>query len=388
MSARTGVTVAFALNGGLYSSWATRIPELSEQVGAGPGVLGLALLGTAAGMAFGANPAGRLVARLGARFAVLASALLLFVAVPLVGVSSSVPMLAVLLLLFGLLIATMDVAMNVGAMHVVRRLDRPLMPVFHAWFSFGGLAGSLGAGAAAWLGISVFWHLILVAVLGLILLIGLGREVPDDRPAEEEHAKSGPAPMRRPVLWMLGAITVCSGLAEGASTDWSAMFLVHERSVSTASAATAFAVFSVAMAVSRLTGERLERKFGPYRLLIGASAVAAAGLALMVLVPLAWLGYLGFGLAGAGLAFCFPVAISLAGASGNGSGEREIGFVTGVAYTGYLAGPPAMGGIASISNYSVTFGVVALVVAVIPLAAKGAATLRARASVASLSGQR
>ncbi|WP_026198199.1 MFS transporter [Sciscionella marina] len=383
MSARTSVTVAFALNGGFYASWATRIPELSEQVGAGPGVLGLALLGTAAGMALGANPAGRLCARFGARSAVLVSAVLLFVLVPMVGLASSVAVLAVLLLLFGFLIATLDVGMNVGAMHVVRRLDRPLMPVFHAWFSFGGLAGSLGAGAASGLGLPVVWHLLLVSVIGAVLLGVLGREVPDDRPAGHARPAGGVAPMRRPVLWVLGLVVVCSGLAEGASTDWSAMFLVHERGVSTASAAVAFAVFSVAMAVSRLAGERLERRFGPYRLLIGASSIAALGLVVMVLVPLAWVGYLGFGLAGAGLAFCFPVALSLAGSSGSGSGEREIGFVSGIAYTGYMAGPPAMGGIASATDYSVSFGVVALIVAVIPAAAKGASVLRARAKVAS-----
>lgn len=375
MTARLAVTVAFALNGGLYSSWATRVPALSTQVHAGPGVLSLALLGTAAGMALGACGAGRLAARIGARAAVFLSGTLLLVAVPLVGIAPSVGVLAALLLLFGVLVATMDVAMNVAAMHVVRRLDRPLMPVFHAWFSFGGLAGSLGAGAASWIGLSVLWHLVLASLLGVVLLYTLGRAVPDDRPPGARDAHRGIAPIRKPVLWVLGLVTVCSGLAEGASTDWSALFLVRERGVTESAAATAFAVFSVAMAVSRLTGERLQRRFGPYRLLAGAALLAATGFTATVLIPLAWPAYLGFGLAGLGLAFGFPVALSLAGEFGDGAGEREIGFVAGLAYTGYLAGPPAMGGIASAANLSVSFGVVALLVGVIPLAAKWASVL-------------
>jgi MFS family permease len=82
--------------------------------------------------------------------------------------------------------------------------------------------------------------------------------------------------------------------------------------------------------------------------------------------------YAGFALVGIGLAFCFPVSISLAGAAGRNAdgsgGEREIGFVTTIAYGGFLAGPPAIGAIAQATNLSVALGVVGVIVtAIMPM---------------------
>ncbi|HYS39859.1 MAG TPA: hypothetical protein VEO01_29950, partial [Pseudonocardiaceae bacterium] len=44
---------------------------------------------------------------------------------------------------------------------------------------------------------------------------------------------------------------------------------------------------------------------------------------------------------------------------------REIGFVTTIAYTGFLAGPPCIGAIAQATNLSVALGVVGLIITVI-----------------------
>src|SRR5207302_10380751 len=126
--------------------------------------------------------------------------------------------------------------------------------------------------------------------------------------------------LRRPVLWLIGSIMLFSAIAEGASGDWSALFLVRERAVAESTAATGYAVFSVAMAISRLLGERWQRRWGPYRLLTGGATLASIGLFAAALVPWWPVSFLGLALAGAGLAFCFPVALSLAGAAGRRAG--------------------------------------------------------------------
>jgi MFS family permease len=99
-------------------------------------------------------------------------------------------------------------------------------------------------------------------------------------------------------------------------------------------------------------------------------------------VPAGWLTYVGFGLAGAGLAFAFPVALDLAGAvgrRGDGTGgEREIGFVTTIAYSGFLLGPPMIGGVAQLTNLEFAIGFAGAVAVLIAPAALGAATARRR----------
>jgi MFS family permease len=389
MRDRAAVFTVFALNGLALGSWASRTPALAAQVHAAPGVFGLALLGASVGMLAAASVAGRLVERVGARVVVAGSTTLAAASLVLIGLAPDVPRLAAALLVIGASVGLLDVAMNVAAVAVERRVRKPIMPVFHAGFSFGALAGSLAAGLAAGHGWSPARHLGVAAVVAVAVLVLVLRAVPGSRPARsgEPVVTPGRAPSRRPVLWLLAAVALCSAIAEGASSDWSALLMTAERGVGPGAAALAFAGFQLVMALVRLSGSWAQQRFGPTRCLAAGSTLAALGLFAATVVPVAAVGYLGFALAGAGLAASFPLALSLAGdvgkrADGTG-GEREIGFVTAIAYTGFLGGPPIIGGIAQVTDYSVAFGFVALVAAVILPAAVAARRSRRREQAAT-----
>lgn len=383
VSARASVLVAFALNGFVYGSWAARVPALATQVGAGPGGLGLALLGTSVGMVASALLTGRLCAAVGSRLVVIVSGVGVSLLVPLLGVAPSVPLLGCALIAVGAMVGMLDVSMNVAATTVVRALNRPIMPQFHAYFSFGGLFGGLGAGLAAGLGLAPLPHLLIIAALGVTAIVTVAGALPVE-PSSTASPTAGArrGMLCRPLLWLLAAVALCSAIAEGVSAEWSALFLVDQRQVSEAAAATAYSVFSLAMALTRLSGERAERRWGPYRVVAAGAALAATGLLAGALIPLAVLGYVGFALAGVGLAFCFPVALSLAGSAGQRTdgtgGEREIGLVTTIAYSGFLAGPPLVGWVAEITNLSVAMAMVGAVVALIPFAVRASAAARRR----------
>jgi MFS family permease len=383
VSARGSVLVAFALNGFVYGSWAARVPALATQVGAGPGGLGLALLGTSLGMVASALLTGRLCTAVGSRAVVTAAGLGVSALVPLLGVAPSIPLLGCTLVAVGAMVGMLDVAMNVAATTVVRMMNRPIMPQFHAFFSFGGLAGGLCAGLAAGLGMKPLPHLLIISTIGAAAILVASRALP------VEPSSTAPPPvgasrglLRRRLLWLLAAVALCSAIAEGVSAEWSALFLVDQRNVSEAAAATAYSVFSLAMALTRLSGERAERNWGPHRVVAAGAALAATGLLAGALIPLAASGYVGFALAGVGLAFCFPVALSLAGSAGQRGdgtgGEREIGLVTTIAYSGFLSGPPLVGWIAEITNLSVAIATVGCIVAFIPFAVRASATAQGR----------
>jgi MFS family permease len=383
-SGRLSVFVVFALNGIVIGSLAPRLPTLAAQIGANPGVLGLALLGGSVGMIATASVAGRLCARFGAPVVVATSALTAAAVVVLLAMVATPLWLGLALVLLGGSVGPLDVAMNVAAVTVIRRTGRPLMPVFHAGFSFGALAGSLGAALAAGHGLGLVPHFLLVAGVTVLVTAGVIRFVPREArmPGAEAHHGPDRRMTRRPVLWLLGLIALFSAIVEGASGDWSALFSVRERGMSEAAGAVTFSVFCVAMGLVRLFGEQVERWFGAVNVLVGGALTTGFGLLTTAVVPAGWLTYAGFGLAGAGLAFAFPVALDLAGAvgrRGDGTGgEREIGFVTTIAYSGFLLGPPMIGGVAQLTNLEFAIGFAGAVAVLIAPAALGAATARRR----------
>jgi MFS family permease len=383
-AARMSVFVVFALNGIVIGSWAPRMPTVADQIGASPGELGLALLGASVGMITSASLTGRFCARFGARLVVLTSTVGTVAILPLVAVVGSSIQLGLVLVALGAVVGTLDVAMNVAAVTVVRRTERPIMPIFHAGFSFGALLSSVIAAFAAGHDIGLLPHFLTMSALMLVVMLAVVRWVPREEPAADPHAhrSADRRMLRRPVLWLLGVIALCSAVVEGGSGDWSALFAVRERGLDEAAGAITFSVFCVAMAIVRLTGEQAERRWGAYRMLIGGSIVAAAGLLATAIVPSGPLAFVGFGLAGGGLAFAFPVALNMAGdigRRGDGTGgEREIGFVTTIAYSGFLIGPPMLGGIAQVTNLEVAVGFAGVVAALIAPAALAAAAVRRR----------
>lgn len=372
-SGRTAIFAAFAFNGIIIGSWTSRVPAVAVQVHANPAQLGVALLGSSVGLIIVAPLTSRLCTRVGTRFVVAPTMLMSALVLPLLGLTRSVVQLGGVMVLVGLSIGALDVSMNIAAVSVVRRLDRPLMPAFHASYSFGALGGGVLAGLVVALGWSPLRHFTVVAVIGVLLTVAVARYVPGARPTRVSVAdrrrpteRSRP-PIRRSAMWLMAGIMLGSAIAEGANNDWSALFLVRERDVAQSAATIGLACFNVSMAVSRLLGERWERRWGPYRLLAGGASIAAVGMCAVVFVPWVPVSYLGFAMAGAGLAFSFPVTIGLAGAAGRRydgtGGEHEIGFVTTIAYTGFLAGPPMIGAIAQATNLAVALGVVAFVAA-------------------------
>ncbi|TCO50694.1 MFS transporter [Actinocrispum wychmicini] len=383
-SAVVAVLGVFALNGVVFGSWAPRVPALAAQVGAAEGSLGLSLLGGSIGMIASASATGRLCARFGARVTVGVTALAGCAILPALGLTASPLQLGLVLVVLGAAVGGLDVAMNIAAVTAIRQSGRAIMPIFHAAFSIGGMLGAAGAAIAAANDLSPLRHLSITAVVGALIALAFVRWIPVET-RSAERSEPNRSVVRRPVLWLLGLIALCSSIAEGASVDWSAFFGVHQRGLDESAAALVYAGFSVAMAVMRLLGERIEGRWGSTRMLVVGAVTGALGLFVAVLVPLPVFTYIGFALAGLGLAFGFPVALELAGASGRradgGGGERELGFVSTIAYSGFLIGPPMVGGIASAVGLPVALAVVAVIacaMAPLALAARRAGRREAR----------
>lgn len=360
MRPRTAITLVFFVNGALFASWASRIPALSDRVGATTGVLGLALLAPAVGAVIAMPLVGRLLPGRSSRTFCRAAVAGLMVAILLPALARSVPALAGALFIVGAANSTLDLVMNAQGVSVERHLGRPVLSSMHAAFSFGGFAGAgLGAVAAA-LDVAPLPHLAFAAALfGIPGLIATRSLLVHDEDADACAPSLGlrRVPAR---LALLGGICCVCLVAEGGASDWSAKLVRDDLGGSAALGAVTYAVFSVAMAAGRLMADRLWARWGAVGLLRRSGALAAVGFAAglgLGNVPAALAGFAALGL---GLAGVVPTLFR-AGADQPGvSTGPALAAVSSLGYIGFLAGPPLIGGVAQLTSLRLACGLLAL----------------------------
>jgi MFS family permease len=343
--ARFAITAIFALNGALFASAFARLPAIQDRAGISDGQLGLALLCAMLGLLSSQPVAGALVSRFGSRPVALGGAVGYALGLVPVALSESFTGLLASMFAIGLLSGPLDVAMNVHGLTVERRLGRPILSGLHAAFSFGALAGSALGGLVAELGVSVVTHLSVVAALGTLLAFGLTRLL---LPPQADAAPEGPR-LARPTraLALIGVFAICAVLSEGAVSDWAAIYLHDEVGTGQGTAAAGLAVFSLAMGIGRLAGDRLSAALGAERLARAGGSLGAIGIGFSLLAQSPPAAFAGLFLAGLGLAALFPLALRAAAARGESPGPA-VAAVSAMGYIGFLAGPPTIGGLSEL----------------------------------------
>jgi MFS family permease len=177
-------------------------------------------------------------------------------------------------------------------------------------------------------------------------------------------------------LVLVGLFAICVLLSEGAVGDWAAIYLSDEIGTGEGTAAAGLAAFSLTMAIGRLAGDRLNQRFGAVSLARAGGSLAAFGMGAALLADGAGPALAGFALAGLGLSALFPLALRAAAAQGASAGTA-VAAVSAMGYTGFLAGPPAIGGLAELVGLRAAL---VLVVACSALAAALAGRVRAPAA--------
>jgi MFS family permease len=380
--ARSAVSVVFFAHGALFGSWAARIPAVQDDVGLSKAALGLALAAATVGGLIAMPVAGWFVSRFGSRALVARGLPVFALLLPTLALAPDFALLALGLFAFGAAASAVDVAMNAHGLAVEGRYGRPILSSFHAAWSFGGLAGAAVGALAAWAGIAPLPHFALVAAVvgaGGLAVARLLLPAAADRP-------DAPPQLQRPPrkLLALSVVAFCGLFAEGASTDWSAVYLSDGLGAGAGLAALGFAAFSISMASFRLLGDRLTSRWGPRTLTRrgGVLAACALGAALLIGHPAA--AIVAFLCMGAGLATIVPITFRAAGSLPDVPAGVGIAALTTVGYSAFLAGPVVIGLVAEAVGLPLALGVVVAMLAL--MAALSSATSVSRAAPAVAPG--
>ena len=353
---RNAVFAAFFVAGLGLASWMSRVPAVRDGLGLDTAQVGILIFGLSAGSVIGLLIAAGLLGRLGARRAMLVSVSLSATGLVLMGAGVSLlpsaPFVFAALAVFGIGMGSLDVMMNVEGAAAERAIGRTLMPLMHACFSLGTVTGALGGAAASAWQVSVFWHLLVMAVLVLGTIVVAVRFLPvsvestekADAPprAWRERLRDSLAVWRDRKLLLIGVIVLGMTFAEGSANDWLALASVDGHGFSNTDGAIVFGVFVAAMTVGRVIGGPVLDRFGRVVVLRACAGIGITGLVLFILAPNTPLVFVGTVLWGLGASLGFPVGMSAA-ADDTKNAAARVSAVAIIGYFAFLVGPPVLG---------------------------------------------
>ena len=351
--ARIAVIAAFVTNGAVSGSFVARIPDIKKTLDLTPSELGVLLFCASLGVLTALGPAGRIVAKQGSRTVSIWSTVLLGTSLVPVGLMPNEWIFGTALFLYGALLAIQDVAMNTHAITLEHEAGKRYMSFFHATFSMGAFLGGITGGFFSQHQISV---LVQAHVLGAFFIafavIFRNFWLPSslDQHAYEEKKKT-----KRPgIFWLLGLLGMLCAIGEGSAGDWGGVLARETFSASPFLSTVPFIVFTAFMVIGRLLGDSLAEKYGPANLIFICGLIAGIGLSAgLILGGIAGV-ILGWAALGAGVSIVIPMLFSAGGEiakrefPGKLAPSDGVAMVGGVAYFGFMVGPPLMGFVAEL----------------------------------------
>ncbi|TGS46038.1 MULTISPECIES: MFS transporter [unclassified Mesorhizobium] len=335
-----------------------RLPDIKHAMGIADGTLGLSLIGTPIGTLTALTLATPLLERIGFRRALLTLVPLLALLYA-IAVHAPEPV-ALFLMLFpiGLMIGSVEINLNVEADRTEFQLKRRIMNRAHSFWSAGFFGAGLFGGAMAHLGLSPQLHLALVVpIVAISMAIFLGGY----EPAPARFAATGDkAPMfARPTLpiLVLVAVTLSAMLLEGASIDWSAIYMRTVFESGPFVAGFTVALFAFSQATTRFFADSFVDRHSPSGVARVLLAMMAAGVFLVFFSPAPFISMLGFALLGVGSSAIFPLAISAAAQRSDRPAAINVAALSQISFTAFLLGPPLLGFVSDHWGIRSAFGI-------------------------------
>ena len=325
-----------------------RIPDFKHFLNVNDGKFGLALLFSIFGVLLGLGPAGRLSAKYGSRTVAIPATALIGIPIIVVGLTKNFWQFCAALFLFGLILAIQDIAMNSHGIAVEHEYKLKFMSVFHANFSVGTFIGAFTGGIASQLKLAPALHASVIAVLVLASTITIRNWwLPASVDIHEvEHSERKKRPN---IFWLLGLLGMCAQVGEGAAGDWGGILARETFNASPFLSSIPYVLFSATMVAGRFAGDRISARYGARKILTACGLIAGVGLSIGLMIGGVIGVVIGWAALGAGLSVIVPVLFSASGEiaknqfPGKIAPSEGVAMVSGVAYFGFMAGPPAIG---------------------------------------------
>jgi MFS family permease len=357
---RIAVSTFYFIQGIVFASWASRIPDIQQHLHLNNGQLGGVLFALPIGQLTAMTLSGYLVNNLGSKKTLTFAAFLYPAGLLLLGSVQAVWQLFAALFLFGIFGNLSNISVNAQAVGVERLYRRSIMASFHGLWSLAGFAAGLIATLMVSHNVSPLLHFIYINMLTTILLFSAIRfVVPRDAKLKLEAGTGKRFVMPDAFIFTLGLIAFACMICEGTMFDWSGIYFETIIKAPKELTRLGYIAFMSTMAGGRFISDAFVTRFGVTRVLQFSGIVILSGMLLIVCFPNIPVATTGFLLVGIGTSSVVPLVYSLAGKSRNFPAGTALALVASIGFLGFLIGPPLIGFIAQLSNLRISFTIIA-----------------------------
>ena len=250
---------------------------------------------------------------------------------------------AFFLIICGAFVAVVEVAINLEADRVEHALGSRIMNRSHAFWSIGFFSAAVVGALFSQFKVMLEIHFLLVCGIAFLISKIIFEDYIVASPRHTNVTKIKKFSLPTGPIFVMVLFTMSAMLVEGASIDWSVIFMreIHSASPFISGFSLAMAAFSQALV--RFFGDNLLNKFGPILISVASLFFMFSGIFLVVLSNSSILAILGFLFLGAGSAVIFPMAISIAASRSDRPAETNVASLTQFAFGMFLLGPPILG---------------------------------------------
>ncbi len=362
---RTATLVFFFMSGFGYSTWASRIPTIQQQLHMNEAQLGAVLLASPIGVLITVPFTSNLLNRFSSKSIMIFGAIFYNSMLICLGYVGSIGQLWFILLCFGSSRNLLNLSMNAQGVEVQGLYEQSIITTFHAVWSMAGFAGAAVGYLFVSSGLTLAAHLVSVGIFLIIVSVVF---------YPNTYYIKHKAPQRKKLfvwpdqyLLKFAMIAFASMACENVMYDWSGIYFQKAVGSGKEAATAAFVVYMVSMTTGRFLGDKIVNKTGIIPILRYSGALICTGLLIAALLPFTVSAGIGFMLTGFGVSCIIPLVFSLAGKSKTMSSGTAIASVSTISYFGFLVVPPGVGFIAQALGLRWSFGIVAIFGALIVL---------------------
>ncbi len=357
---RVAASSFFFIHGIVFSSWASRIPDVKTALSLSDAQLGGVLFLIPAGQLSAMMLSGWLVNRFGSRKMLTIASVIYPLALVLLGFVTSKFQLMAALFFFGITSNLSNISVNTQGVGVEKLYNRSIMASFHGMWSLAGVVGGLlGAWMAAH-SISTQEHFLMTFFVCLVILLSMyASMLPRDRKIKVGEVRQKTFVKPSLYIALLGIMAFCSMSCEGTMYDWSSVYFMQVVHPADNLIRAGYIACMTAMTIGRFSADFFATRFGSSQVIKGSGVILFIGFVLSVVFPSFYTAVAGFFLVGLGFSSIVPLCYSLAGKTTRMPPSMAVATVSTIGFFGFLFTPPLIGFISQASNMRVAFFIMA-----------------------------